>query len=82
MGIAPTLVGTMVPIPNDKRQHVHETMLELLLLVTLLPNCLMLLNYLRNNMLLQHRCGPIDYKQACQGAVLLTINRPARVRSY
>ena len=39
------LVGTMVPIPKDKRQLVC-TILELLLLAALLPNCLMLLHYL------------------------------------
>ena len=42
------LVGSMVPIPKDKRQLVCIS-------AALLPNCLMLLYYLRNKMLLQHR---------------------------
>ena len=45
--------------------RVHETILEILLLVTLLPNCLMLLYYLRNNMCLQLRIYNLDLNKIC-----------------
>ena len=60
-----SIVGTMVPMPKDKRQHVHQTTLELLLLVTLLPNCLMLLYYLKNNVHLQHCICNLDLYKIC-----------------
>ena len=52
------LVGSMVPIPKDKRQLVCIS-------AALLPNCLMLLYYLRNKMLLQHRICNLVLNKIC-----------------
>ena len=48
------LVGTMVLLPKDKRQ-LACTSDNFRAITAMLPNCLLLLYYLKNNMRLQHR---------------------------